>query len=197
VTSATGQIVMEQKSGLGIFRQISFCPKCKGKGKIIKAPCRECGGKGVLEKPKDIAIKIPAGTDTGHIIKVEGEGEEGKDLPGDLYIVIEVIKHPAFERHGDDIYMQKEIALTTAALGGEIDVSNLEGKPVRLDIPEGTQTGSLFRIDGQGIKHLEGPGKGDEYVMVKVMTPTNLTERQKQLLREFDTALTAAEQEGQ
>jgi molecular chaperone DnaJ len=184
----TGQIVMEQRKGLSVFRQISFCPKCQGKGKIIKQPCTECGGKGVLEKPKDITVNIPAGADTGHVIKVEGEGEKGKDLPGDLYIVTEVMKHPLFERHGNDIYLQTEIALVTAALGGEIAVPSLEGKPVKVDIPEGTQTGSLFRIDGQGIQRLDGQGKGDEYVMVKVKTPTELTERQKELLREFEAA---------
>jgi molecular chaperone DnaJ len=184
----TGQIVMEQRKGHSLFRQISFCPKCKGKGKIIKQPCKECGGKGVFEKPKDITITIPAGADRGHVIKVEGEGEKGKDLPGDLYIVIDVTKHHLFERHGDDLYMQREINLTTAALGGAIEVPDLEGRPVKLDIPAGTQTGSLFRIDGQGVKHLEGPGKGDEYVIVKVMTPTSLTERQRELLREFEAA---------
>ncbi len=182
----TGQIVTEQRKGHSIFRQISICPKCRGKGKIIKEPCMECGGNGVLEKPKDLAVKFPGGVDTGYIMKVEGEGEKGKDLPGDLYVVIEVARHPLFERHGDDLYLQWEVAFTTAALGGVIEVPNLDGNSSKVEIPEGTQTGSLFRIDGQGIKHLEGHGKGDEYVMVKVMTPTNLTERQKELLRELE-----------
>jgi molecular chaperone DnaJ len=190
----TGQMVTEQRKGLSVFRQISFCPTCQGKGKIIKQACKECAGKGVLEKLKDISVQIPAGADTGHVIKVDGEGEKGKDLPGDLYIVIEVAKHPLFERHGDDIYLQREIALTTAALGGEIEVPNLEDKLFKLDIPEGTQTGSLFRIDGQGFLRLDGKGRGDEYVMVKVMTPTKLTERQKELLREFDACSVEAEE---
>ena len=183
-----GQIVMEQRKANSVFRQISYCPKCKGKGKVIKEPCKDCGGKGVVDKPEDITVKIPAGADTGFVIKVEGQGEKGPDLPGDLYVVLEVMKHQFFERHGDDIYLQREIPLVTAALGGAIEVPNLEGERVKLDITEGTQTGNLFRLDGQGIQRLKGQGKGDEYVMVKVMTPTNLTERQKELLRDFDAA---------
>jgi molecular chaperone DnaJ len=181
----TGQIVSEKRSGSSLFRQISFCPKCHGRGEIVKRPCKECKGQGFIEKTKELLTKIPAGANSGHVIKVEGEGEKGKDLPGDLYIVLDVEKHPLFERHGDDLYLQKEIPFTVAALGGEIEVFNLAGDISKLDIPEGTQTGSVFRIEGQGIPHLDAMGKGDQYVMIKVTTPANLTERQRELLRAF------------
>lgn len=157
----------------------------QGKGKIVKQRCKECNGKGVIEKKEEIAIKIPAGVDTGYSIRVEGEGEKSENLPGDLYIVLNVEKHPVFERHGDDIYVQQEIAFTTAALGGEISVPSLKGE-LKLDIPEETQTGGVFRIENEGIPHLDRRGRGDEYVVVKVVTPTNLSRKEKELLREFE-----------
>jgi len=166
----TGQIVSERRSGYSVFRQISTCSKC--------------GGKGVIEKKQEITVKIPAGADTGYSIRVEGEGEKGEGLPGDLYVVLNVEKHPVFERHGDDIYLQQEVSFTTAVLGGEIKVPALEGE-LKLDIPEGTQTGAVFRIEDEGIPHLDCRGRGDEYVVVKVVTPTNLSRKEKELLREF------------
>ncbi len=181
----TGQIVREQRSGYSLFRQIMVCGKCHGKGKVVKQPCRKCGGKGIIKKSKEIVVRIPAGADTGYKIRIEGEGEKGDDLPGDLYVVLNVDKHPVFERHSDDIYLEKEIAFTTAALGGEVEVPGLRGE-LRLDIPEGTQTGTMFRIENEGIPHLDGYGRGDEYVIVKVVTPTKLSRKEKELLREFE-----------
>jgi molecular chaperone DnaJ len=181
----TGQIVKEQRSGHSVFRQITACNKCRGKGKIIKEACKECQGKGIIEVRKEFVIQIPAGANTGYKIRIEGEGEKEDGLPGDLYIVLNVEKHPLYERHGDDIYLQKEIPITTAALGSEIEVSSLNGNR-KLDIPEGTQTGTVFRIIDGGIQHLDGPGKGDEYVIVKVVTPTKLNHKEKELLRQFE-----------
>ena len=181
----TGQIVSERRSGYSVFRQISTCGKCGGRGKVVKQRCKECNGKGVIEKKQEITVKIPAGADTGYSIRVEGEGEKGEGLPGDLYVVLNVEKHPVFERYDDDIYLQQEIAFTTAVLGGEIKVPALAGE-LKLDIPEGTQTGAVFRIEGEGIPHLDRRGKGDEYVVVKVVTPTNLSRKEKELLREFE-----------
>lgn len=180
----TGQIVREQRSGYSVFRQISVCGKCRGKGKVVRKPCKECEGKGAIEKKKEILVRIPAGADTGYSIRVEGEGEKGEDVPGDLYVVLHVEKHPIFERHSDDIYLQKDIAFTTAALGGEIRVPALDGE-LKLDIPEGTQTGAVFRIENEGIPHIDSHGRGDEYVVVKVVTPTHLSRKEKELLREF------------
>jgi len=153
--------------------------------KVVKQRCKECDGKGVIEKKQEITVKIPAGADTGYSIRVEGEGEKGEGLPGDLYVVLNVEKHPVFERHGDDIYLQYEILFTTAALGGEISVPALKGK-LKLDIPEGTQTGAVLRIEDEGISHVDHRGRGDEYVVVKVVTPTNLSRKEKELLREFE-----------
>jgi len=181
----TGQIVREQRSGYSVFRQITVCDKCHGKGKVVKQSCKECQGKGIIEKTKEIVVRIPAGADTGYKVRLEGEGQKGEDLPGDLYVVLSVDKHPIFERHGDDIYLQKEITFTTAAFGGEVEVPGLNGD-VTLDVPEGTQTSTVFRITGQGMPRLDGHGKGDEYVVVKVATPTNLSRKEKELLREFE-----------
>jgi molecular chaperone DnaJ len=180
-----GQIVSERRSGYSVFRQISTCGKCGGSGKIVKQRCKECEGKGVIEKKQEITVKIPAGADTGYSIRVDGEGERGEGLPGDLYVVLNVEKHPVFERHGEDIYLQQEIAFTTAALGGEISVPALNGQ-IKLDIPEGTQTGAVFRIENEGIPRLDRHGKGDEYVVVKVVTPTKLSHKEKELIREFE-----------
>jgi len=183
--NGTGQIVREQRSGYSVFRQISVCGKCHGKGKVVKVPCQECQGNGIIEKTREIVVNIPAGADTGYSVRVEGEGEQGLDLPGDLYIVINVEKHPIFERHGDDIYLQQEIAFTTATLGDEVLVPGLNGD-LKIDIPAGTQTGTALRITGEGIPRLDGHGRGDEYIIMKVVTPTNLNRHQKELLKEFE-----------
>jgi len=180
----TGQVVREQRSGYSIFRQITVCDKCHGQGKVVRKACKECEGKGVIEKSREIELTIPPGADTGYQIKVEGKGEEGDGLRGDLYVVLHVEKHPIFERHRDDIYVHKEIPFTTAALGGEVEIPSLNGE-VKLDIPEGTQTGTVFRIVNEGVPHVDSYGKGDEYVVVKVITPTNLSHREKELLREL------------
>jgi len=176
--SGTGQIVREQRSGYSVFRQISVCGKCRGKGKVVTKPCKECEGKGIIEKSKEIRVKIPAGADSGYKIKIEGEGERGEDLPGDLYVALNVEKHPVFERHGDDIYVQKEITFTMAALGGEVEVHALDDV-LTLDIPEGTQTGTVFRIENKGIPHLDGRGRGDEYIIVKMRRKSGGNDREQ------------------
>jgi molecular chaperone DnaJ len=180
----TGQLIREQRLGYGIFRQVIVCDQCNGKGKLIRNFCKECKGKGTVEKTTDIKVRVPPGADTGNAIRIEGEGETGEAQNGDLYVVLHVQKHPVFERRGDDIYIQKEITFATAALGGKIDIAGLDGGN-KLEIPEGTQTGSTFRIHSKGIKHLDGRGQGDEYVMVKVITPKNLNNKEKELLTEF------------
>ena len=181
----TGQIVREQRSGSSLFRQITSCGDCRGRGKIIKEPCKACEGKGVIEKIEELQVTIPPGADTGYRVRIEGGGEKGEDLPGDLYIVVNVERHPVFERHGDDIYIQNEISFTTAALGGEIEVPVLSGSH-SLEIPEGTQTGTVFRIEGEGVPRPDGYGRGDQYIIVKVLIPTNLTDREKDILRQFE-----------
>jgi molecular chaperone DnaJ len=184
----SGQKVLEQRSGYFISRQITTCSSCKGKGKIIKDPCEQCQGKGVVEEEREISVQIPKGADTGYSIRIEGEGERGNVMtePGDLYIVLNVQKHPVFERHGDDIFAAKDISFTQAALGGKIDnIPGLEGN-LELEIPEGTQTGTLFRIINKGIPHLNNYGRGDLYVITKVITPTDLSKGEKEILKEFE-----------
>jgi molecular chaperone DnaJ len=178
-------MVTEQRSGYSVIRQITVCGDCRGRGKTIKKACKECRGRGVTEKTKEISVDIPAGCDAGYRIRVDGQGAEGDDLPGDLYIVIDVERHPVFERHGDDLYVQKEIGFTTASLGGQVDVPGLQGN-LRLDVPEGTQTGTVLRIAGEGVPSLNGHGRGDQYVIVKVVVPTRLSRREKELLRELE-----------
>lgn len=183
----SGQIVREQRSGYSVLRQITSCSHCHGKGRIVKDSCDICHGKGFTEEVSEVTISIPKGANSGYGIKIEGGGETGSDdvIPGDLYIVLKVNKHPVFERHGDDIYMTKEISFSQAALGGEIeDIPGLYNT-LKLEIPEGTQTGTVFRIDGEGMPRLNGYGKGDQYVMVKVVTPQNLTDKEKELLSEL------------
>ena len=183
----TGQRVDERRSGFTVIRQISTCPACRGRGKIVKEACDKCQERGQLERKKEITVHISRGADTGHRILVQGEGESGEDgaSPGDLYVVLQVEKHGIFERHGDDIYVVKEVDFTEASLGGELtDIPGLEGN-LKLDINEGTQTDTVFRIPDKGIPHLDDYGRGDEYVIVKVVTPTNLSTREKELLKEF------------
>jgi len=180
----TGQTVRQQRSGYTLIHQISVCSRCGGRKQIIEKPCLQCHGEGTIRRTKEVRIRVPTGADTGHAIRVPGEGEKGKSVPGDLYVVLNVAKHHVFERHGDDIYLQQDIPLTTAALGGKVKVPGIH-KALEIDIPEGTQTGSVFRIPDEGIPHLNRHGKGDEYVMVRVLTPTNLSRKEKELLREF------------
>lgn len=183
----SGQIVTERRSGFAVFRQISTCSQCRGSGRIISQPCDGCQGKGFVEETVELSVHVPKGADTGYTIKIEGEGETGDGLvPGDLYVVLNVKKHPVFDRHGDDIYMTKEISFVQAALGSVVDdVPSLDGN-LKLEIPQGTQTGTVFRIVNEGIPHLDGSGRGDLYVVVKVVTPQDLSEEEKELLREFD-----------
>jgi len=186
----TGQVVKEQRTGFGVFRQISVCHHCRGTGKLIKEKCETCKGKGVIEETSNITVKVPKGAESGYAVKMKGEGEAGPHgiEPGDLYVVFDVQKHPVFERHGDDIYMAKEIGFADAALGAEIeDIPSLNGN-VKLQIPEGTQTGSVLKVPEKGIPHFKGAGKGDLYVVVKVVTPQHLTDKQKELLREFSNS---------
>ena len=181
----TGQIVRQKHSGYTLIHQITVCPKCSGRKHVIEKPCPQCQGKGIIQQTKHVRVRIPAGADTGYVIKVPYEGERGKYRPGDLYVVLNVKKHPVFERRGDDIFLQLDIALTTAALGGRVKVPGVH-KTLELEIPEGTQTGSVFRIPNEGIPHLDRHGRGDECVMVRVLTPTNLSPKEKELLKELE-----------
>jgi len=171
----------------GFFSIQQTCPKCRGEGTIIKNPCVKCAGTGRVRLIKKIEVNIPAGVDTGSRLRVQGEGEAGlKGGPrGDLYIYIHVKDHAIFERHGYDIVCDVPISFPVASLGGEIEIPTLNGN-VTMKIPEGTQSGKIFRLAGKGIRRLRGGyGTGDELVRVAVETPTRLNSQQKRILKEF------------
>lgn len=182
----TGQVQVTQNTAFGRFVNVRTCDKCKGEGKIIKLPCIECRGKGIIRKNEKITVRVPAGVDTGSRIRVAGKGEPGtKGGPaGDLYVFIHVRDHEFFQREGDDLYCEIPLNIAQAALGDDIDIPTLDGT-VKLKIPEGTQTGTFFRLKGKGMPRLKGASKGDLHVKIKVVTPTKLTDRQRDLLKEF------------
>lgn len=189
--NGTGQIKMVQSTPFGRIQTARPCNACGGEGKIINSPCPKCSGRGKIRNVKNIKIKVPAGTEDGLHLRLNGDGEAGEKggPPGDLYVVINVKPHKIFQREGNDVYCEVPITFIQAALGGEIDVPTLDGM-VKMKVPEGTQTSTMFRLRGHGIPHLRSSGRGDQHVRVQVITPTKLTERQKQLLREFSDSTT-------
>ncbi len=184
-STCNGQGVVQMRQGFFSVQQT--CPHCRGTGKIIPDPCTTCGGQGKIKQQKTLEIKIPAGIDDGQRIRSTGNGEPGQNggPPGDLYIEIRLRKHDIFERDGDDLHCQVPVSMTTAALGGEIDVPTLGGKAT-IDIPEGTQSGKTFRLRGKGIKGVRSSYPGDLYCHIAVETPVKLTEHQRKLLKELD-----------
>lgn len=182
----SGQISTEQNTPFGRIVNRRVCHHCGGTGQVIKHKCPTCHGTGKVKKRKKIHIKIPAGIDNGQQLRVAGKGEPGINggPNGDLYIIFQVKEHEFFERDSDDIYCEMPISFVQAALGDEIEVPTLYGK-VKLKIPAGTQTNTKFRLRGKGVKSVRSTTPGDQHVIVRIVTPTKLTEKQKQLLREF------------
>lgn len=192
--SGTGPVACRSCRGAGQVRyQQGFltiartCPTCGGAGKVLADPCKECRGEGRIPTEKTLSVNIPAGVDTESHLRISGEGEAGMQggPPGDLYVVIHVQEHPVFERREDHLVCTVPISFAQAALGAQINVPTLEADEP-LTIPEGTQTGSRFRLKGKGIPHLNGHGRGDLYVFVRVVTPTKLTREQRQLLEQLN-----------
>ena len=180
-----GQVSFQQ----GFFSVSRTCSQCHGQGTIVKDPCANCGGSGRLRNLHTLNVKIPGGVDTGSRLKLRSEGESAPagGAPGDLYVVIQVEPHPIFIRENLDILCDVPISIAQAALGAEIDVPTLNGK-VKMKIPPGTQSGKVFRMKGKGVNDVQGYHQGDQHVRVSVETPTHLTARQKELLKEFATA---------
>jgi molecular chaperone DnaJ len=174
----------------GFFTIERTCPTCSGTGRVISDPCEACGGSGRVHREKTLSVTIPPGVEDGTRIRLAGEGEAGTrgGTPGDLYIFVSVAPHRLFQRDGSNLYCRIPIPLTTAALGGQIEVPTIEGKRARLQIPESTQTGHRFRLRGKGMTELHGHNRGDMFCEIVVETPVNLTKRQKELLQEFDRA---------
>ena len=179
-----GQVRMQQ----GFFSIQQTCPRCRGNGKIIASACTTCEGAGRVRTQKTLAVKIPAGVDEGDRIRLAGEGEPGMKggPPGDLYVQLHIKPHPVFQRERDDLHCEMPVSFTTAALGGEIEIPTLDGS-AKIKIPPETQSGKVFRLRGKGIKGVRSSTHGELHCHVLVETPVNLTERQKELLREFET----------
>ncbi len=181
-----GQLAYQQ----GFFTITRTCPACQGAGQIVRERCTECRGQGRLEREKTIELRIPPGVDTGTRLRVAGEGEPGPNggPAGDLYVVLEVKEHPFFERRGADLYCTIPLSIAQATLGTELPVPGLHGEE-KLKIPEGTQSGAVFRIKGRGLADPRGGGKGDLYYHVRVLTPTKLTRDQRKLIEQLGATL--------
>ncbi len=181
-----GQVRMQQ----GFFSLQQTCPRCHGSGSIIESPCGKCHGHGRVEKQKTLSVKVPAGVDNGDRIRLSGEGEAGEHggPPGDLYVHVLVRPHDIFQRDGDDLYCEVPISVVTASLGGELQIPTLDGR-VNLKIPAESQSGKLFRLRGKGVKSVRGSKQGDLLCRISVETPVNLTKKQKELLKEFETSM--------
>ncbi len=184
--NGTGQVRQVQATPFGQMVNMRACEVCRGEGILITDPCEECKGNGWVQKSSTLNIDIPAGIDDGQTISLRGEGEPGtKGGPsGDLYVTIRVKPHPIFSREGYNVICEIPITFTQAALGAEMDIPTLEGT-IKYSIPEGTQTGTVFRLRNKGIKHLRSNAKGDQFVKVNVEVPTKLSSKQKELLRQF------------
>ena len=186
----TGTVTQAQRTPFGMMQSPTVCPKCRGKGQIIHQPCPDCRGAGVVRKRRTIQVNIPAGIDNGQTISLRGQGHSGKNggPAGDLLITVMVRPHEIFRRDGTAVFCEAPITFTQAVLGGTLEIPTIDGK-VKYDIPEGTQTGTVFRLRGKGIPVLNGRGRGDQYVTVNIETPRNLNREQKEALKKFSESL--------
>lgn len=193
--SGMGKVRAQQ----GFFTIERTCPTCGGLGQIVKNPCKACRGAGRVERERTLNVNIPAGVETGTRIRLSGEGEAGLrgGPPGDLYIFIEVREHAIFQRDGLDLFCRVPISFANAALGGEVEVPIIDGGRTRVKVPAGSQTGKQLRLRGKGMPALRGGGTGDMLIELVVETPVNLTARQKELLREFESLSEHNNPEGQ
>ena len=172
----------------GFFTIERTCPSCRGAGRVIEKPCRACDGSGRVRKEKVLQVNIPAGVEDGTRIRLSGEGEAGIQgaPPGDLYIFLTVKPHRLFQREGANIFCQVPIPMTTAALGGSIEVPSIDGGRAKVAVPAGTQTTQQFRLKSKGMSVMRSQARGDMYIQVQVETPVQLTKRQQALLKEFE-----------
>lgn len=181
-----GMVQRTQQTPFGYFATQSTCSKCGGSGEVIEKPCRHCNGKGRVRAQKTIEVKIPAGIETGMHLRLQGEGNAGtgKGRKGDLFVVVFVEKHPLFKRDGPDLFVEAPLSFAEAALGTELAVPTLAGK-AKLKIPPGTQTDTIFRMKGKGVKNLKNGETGDQFVKVKMITPDKLSKKEKGLFEEL------------
>jgi molecular chaperone DnaJ len=193
----SGQVRRAQSQGFAQFITISACSRCGGSGQLVKTPCEQCNGRGKVRVTKRLTVKIPAGVDTGSRLRVPGEGAAGErgGPPGDLYVITHVKEHEFFKRAGADLFCEVPIRFTQAALGDELEVPTIDGNGARIKIPPGTQTGTNFRLKSKGMPDLNGHGRGNMIVRVKVVTPTKLSRKQRELLHEFENEVQAHDEE--
>ena len=182
----TGTVMSTKRTPFGMVQSSEQCPKCKGRGKIIHSPCKTCRGMGSVRRQHKVTVSVPAGIDDGQTISLRGQGNAGLNggPAGDLLITVLVQPHARFERDGASILLDQEVSFAQAALGAEVEVPTLDGK-VKLNIPEGTQTGTTFRLKGKGVPFLRSGGRGDQFVTVKVAVPRGLSSAQKDALRQY------------
>lgn len=187
ICGGSGQVRQQRSTAFGNFVNVTTCTACGGEGVIIEKPCSKCKGKGTVNRLKKLSVTIPAGIDDSQAMTLSGEGAPGKKggEPGDLYIYISVKPHKYLHRDGFDLYLDMPVSFTVAAMGGDLEVPTLEGR-VKYKIPEGTQTGTVFRLREKGVKHLRSTRKGDMFVKVTVEVPKKLTDKQKDLLEQFE-----------
>lgn len=187
VCGGTGRVIKVQRTMLGNMQMQMVCEACDGEGKTYSQKCKKCGGTGVCQEIVSLRVKIPAGIDNGESIRLNSQGEAGqKGAPaGDLYLRIKITPDKRYERNGINIYSKVFISFTQAALGDKIEIDTVDGK-LNLKIPEGTQSGTVFKLRDHGVPQLHGRGRGDHFVEVKVKTPTSLNRKQKELLKELD-----------
>lgn len=191
VCNGTGSVTVQQNVGFGYMKTQRACQNCRGTGKIIKSPCKNCNGKAYVRVNKKIEVSIPAGIDTAQRIILRGQGSAGRNggSNGDLFISVKVLPNDIFEREGNDLYCEIPISFAEAALGAEIDIPLVGGKTDKFKIPEATQSGSRFTVRGKGVPDVNTKRKGDLIITVNVETPKNLTKEQKELLKKFAESL--------
>ena len=186
----SGTVQVRRQTPMGVFATTTTCPKCGGQGKIIHQPCSDCRGSGRAHKRRTVKVSIPEGIDNGQTISLRGQGHAGKNggPAGDLLITVMIKPHELFRRDGTSVFCEAPITFTQAVLGAELEIPTIDGK-VKYTIPEGTQTGTVFRLRGKGIPVLNGRGRGDQYVTVTIETPRDLNKEQKEALRKFSETL--------
>ncbi len=183
-----GQVRIQQKTPFGVMQSTKTCPRCGGKGKVVKNPCKSCSGAGRVKKVRKLEVNVPAGIDDGQTFVLRGQGDHGVNggPAGDVGITVSVRPDPIFERDGFDVWCDIPITFTQAVLGAEITVPTIDGK-VKYNVPEGTQTGTTFRLRNKGIPYVNGRGRGEQYVKVSIEVPRNLSTKQKDVLKDFDS----------
>ncbi len=186
----SGVVQTRRQTPMGVFASTAPCSRCGGRGKIIKEPCKDCRGSGMVRRRRKIQASVPAGIDNGQTISIRGQGHAGKNggPAGDLLVTITVRPHELFRREGTSVLCEAPITFPQAVLGAELEIPTIDGK-VKYDIPEGTQSGTTFRLKGKGIPALNGRGRGDQYVTVYIETPRNLNREQKEALKKFAEAV--------